>query len=491
VGLASSMAGAELRYRGATELGALMRRRELSPMELVTSMLRAVEETEPFLTAFVTVCADEALAAAREAEAALVRGAHEDGRPLGPLHGLPVLVKDLIRTAGVRTTFGSRTHDSNVPRDDALPVARLKRAGAIVLGKTTTPEFGFKTLTDAPISGITRNPWDPARTPGGSSGGTAAAIAAGIGPLGLGTDGGGSIRIPSAACGIVGLKPTLGRVAYPEADDGFLNMSHYGPMTRSVADARLMLAALAGPDPADPLSHMLAAGEQLVAEEPPPERLDGLRLGWLPRVGEHPLDAEVERSVASLVGAFEALGAVVTPLELDLVGEEATFVTILRSALWARSQHLLEAHRDAISDDFARSIALGAEIGARDLHSALQRRTELFRRVQRLFERVEVLVMPTLTTVAVPVSQGHFEPVTIAGVTHPSLRTGWHPYAFFANLTGHPAISVPSGWSTEGLPIGAQLVGRLGAEGVLLRLAARWEAVRPWDHRRPRIGTHH
>ena len=468
------------RMHDAGGLAALVRDRSVSPVELVEASLTAIEASEPYLNAFVTVCADDARAAARAAEEAVMRCA-----PVGPLHGVPMAVKDLVRTAGVRTTYGSRTHEHHLPERDASPVARLKAAGAILIGKTTTPEFGHKTLTDAPLTGVTRNPWNLQRTSGGSSGGNAAAVAAGVVPVTLGTDGGGSIRIPAACCGIVGLKPTLGRIAYPEADDTFLNMSHYGPMTRSVADARRMLSVLAGPDPDDAWSHR--ATIDVAAEERPPERVDGLRVGWLARAGAHPLDTEAEVGAREVTEALAALGADVEPLDLDLVAAEDVFTTLLRSGLWARAHGLLE-RRDLISAEFARSIELGASIDASAVHAASQRRTTLFRRVQRLLERVDVLVSPTLTAPAVAADQGHFEPVTIAGDTHASLRTGWHPYAFVANLTGHPAISVPCGWHSDGLPLGVQLIGRLDEEERLLTLAAAWEAQRPWWDRWPTLG---
>jgi len=473
-----------LREHDAGALAELIRARRLSPVEAVEASLAAIDATEAHINAFVTVCAAEALADARAAESALMR-APANGAALGPLYGVPLLVKDLVRTAGVRTTYGSRTHAEHVPAHDALPVARLKAAGAIVIGKTTTPEFGHKTLTDSPLTGVTRNPWDLTRTCGGSSGGNAAAVAAGVAPLSLGTDGGGSIRIPAACCGIVGLKPTLGRIAYPEADDTFLNMSHYGPMTRSVADAWRMLAALAGPDDTDALSFRV--GGEIAAEPPPaPERLDGLRVGWLPRVGDHPLSGAAEAAAAGVARAFEQAGAVIEPLSLELVSAETVFVRLLRSGLWARSRRLLETQRELLSDEFARGIELGAEVSALDVHAALQRRTALFREVQGLLSRVDVLLSPTLTAPAVAVTQGHFDSVSVAGVTHPSLRTGWHPYAFVANLTGHPALSLPCGWS-DGLPLGVQLIGRLGDEAQLLRLGLHWEAQRPWREAWPAL----
>src|SRR5216683_2173484 len=231
----------DLAYASAAGLAALVARRAVSPVEVVEGVLARIEKSQPTLNAFITLCAEEARAAAREAEPAIMRGA-----AFGPLHGVPFAVKDLVNTEGVRTTFGSVALADNVPAADSPAVARLKRAGAILIGKTTTPEFGHKCFTEAPLFGRTANPWNLARTCGGSSGGAAAAVAAGLGPIGIGTDGGGSSRIPAACCGIVGFKQTLGLVPHDLTPDGFGNQSHITPLTRTVMDAALMLEAMAG-----------------------------------------------------------------------------------------------------------------------------------------------------------------------------------------------------------------------------------------------------
>src|SRR5579863_3172653 len=248
----------DLAFTPAAELAALIARRALSPVELVEATLARVERAQPALNAFITVAAAPARAAARAAESAVMRG-----DAAGPLFGVPFSAKDLVNTAGVRTTFGSVVFADNVPAADSVAVARLKRAGAILIGKTTTPEFGHKCFTEAPLFGRTANPWDRSRTCGGSSGGAAAAVAAGLGPLAIGTDGGGSSRIPAACCGVVGFKQTLGLVPHDLTPDGFGNQSHITPLTRTVQDAALMLAAMAGPDPCDPHSLGLAAPDFL------------------------------------------------------------------------------------------------------------------------------------------------------------------------------------------------------------------------------------
>src|SRR5207248_641221 len=238
-----------LAFTSAAELAALTAQRAVSPVEVVDVVLDRIERTQPTLNAFMTVCADDARAAAKAAEAAVMRG-----DALGPLHGVPFAVKDLVNTAGLRTTFGSWALADNVPSADSPAVARLKAAGAVLVGKTTTPEFGHKCFTEAPLFGRTANPWDLARTCGGSSGGAAAAVAAGLGPIGIGTDGGGSSRIPAACCGVVGFKQTLGLVPHDLTPDGFGSQSHITPLTRTVMDAALMLEAMAGPDRGDPHS---------------------------------------------------------------------------------------------------------------------------------------------------------------------------------------------------------------------------------------------
>src|SRR3954447_1364341 len=267
-------------YTSAAELTRLIAARKVSPVEVVDAVLERIERAQPALNAFITVCGEEARAAANEADAAVMRG-----ETLGPLHGVPFAVKDLVNTAGVRTTFGSVALADNVPAADSPSVARLKAAGAVLVGKTTTPEFGHKCFTDAPLFGRTANPWDLSRTPGGSSGGAAAAVAAGLGPIGIGTDGGGSSRIPAACCGVVGFKQTLGLVPHDLTPDGFGNQSHITPMTRTVMDTALMLQAMAGPDPCDPHSLGLPAPDFVGAARPEGD-LKGVRIGWGPPPGD-------------------------------------------------------------------------------------------------------------------------------------------------------------------------------------------------------------
>src|SRR5438105_8543188 len=290
----------DLAFTSAAKLAALVARRAVSPVEVVDIVLDRIERTQPTLNAFITVCADDARAAAKQAEAAVVRGG-----TLGPFHGVPFAVKDLVNTAGVRTTFGSVALADNVPAADSPAVARLKEAGAILVGKTTTPEFGHKCFTEAPLFGRTANPWDLTRTCGGSSGGAAAAVASGLAPIGIGTDGGGSSRIPAACCGIVGFKQTLGLVPHDLTPDGFGNQSHITPMTRTVRDAALMLAAMAGPHPCDPHALGLAAPDFVTAARPEGD-LKGVRIAWRPLLGNTVLSREVRETCERALGALGA-----------------------------------------------------------------------------------------------------------------------------------------------------------------------------------------
>src|SRR3954462_8437555 len=317
----------DLAYTSAAELAALIAQRVVSPVEIVDIVLDRIEKTQPTLNAFITVCADDARAAAKAAEAAVMRG-----DTLGPLHGGPFAVKDLVNTADLRTTFGSVALADNVPAADSPAVARLKGAGAILVGKTTTPEFGHKCFTDAPLFGRTANPWDIGRTCGGSSGGAAAAVAAGLAPIGIGTDGGGWSRIPAACCGVVGFKQTLGLVPHDLTPDGFGNQSHITPMTRTVMDTALMLQAMAGPDPCDPHSLGLAVPDFVAAARPEGD-LKGVRIGWRPLLGNTMLSRDVREACESALAAFAKLGGIVEPIEDNFKNTETIYLVLTQASV--------------------------------------------------------------------------------------------------------------------------------------------------------------
>jgi aspartyl-tRNA(Asn)/glutamyl-tRNA(Gln) amidotransferase subunit A len=452
----------------ALTLARQIRTKEISPVAVVEAVLQQIEALQPTVNAFITVTADEARDAARRAEAAVVAGA-----PLGPLHGVPFSVKDLLFTRGARCTMGSRIFRDQVPAEDAVPVQRLRDAGAILIGKTTTPEFGHKPLTDSPLFGVTRNPWDLSRTAGGSSGGAAAAVATGQAPLALGTDGGGSIRIPAACCGIVGLKPTLGRVPHVHQADLFASTSYIGPMARTVAEAAACFDVIVGFDPRDPHSRPEPA------DDPRRVEVRSLRVGWLPRMGNRLVDAEVLAACEAPVRHLETGGARVETVAEDFASLEEAFLVVLQGGLAARLGGYMKEFGGAIAPSLRTTIEEGARRSAVDWANALAQRTAVYRRVHALFQRFDVLMSPTVSRPALAADHDPFEPITVGGEVAGSIRGAWYPYMWPFNLSGHPAISLPCGWSSDGLPIGLQIVGPWYADRRVLALAEHLERDRP------------
>jgi aspartyl-tRNA(Asn)/glutamyl-tRNA(Gln) amidotransferase subunit A len=468
----------DLCYLPAAELAPLIGRREVSPVEVVLSVIARIERSQPILNAFITVCSEEALTAAREAERALMRGV-----PLGVLHGVPFSVKDLIKTRGVRTTYGSVIFGEYVPEVDATAVARLKAAGAILIGKTTTPEFGQKGLTEAPLFGRTRNAWDAGRTCGGSSGGAAVAVAAGLGPIAVASDGGGSTRIPAACNAVVGFKQSLGVVANDSAQDAFGNISYITPMTRTVMDTALMLDVMAGPHPSDP--HSLNRPEHhYVAAARAEGDLRSLKVAWRPLLGNKAVAAEVLSACTSAVGVFSELGAEVFEVPDDFESAEPLWMIVNGSYRLAQYGHHLENDRHRMDPTLVAQLDRAAGYSAQELYRAIFLRTRLYRLVQGWFERADLVVTPTLSRTALALDHDFFAPIEIDGKTIDTMRRAWYPYTLPFNMTGNPAVSIPCGWDGDGLPIGLQLVGRLGADAEVLRAAALFEKARPWAQRR-------
>jgi aspartyl-tRNA(Asn)/glutamyl-tRNA(Gln) amidotransferase subunit A len=470
----------DLLFLTARQAAALIRRRALSPVEYVNAVLAAAEATQPRLNAFVTLVHEQARAAARAAEQAVM-----DGATLGPLHGVPVSVKDQVDTAGIRTTHGSAIFAENVPARDDITVTRLREAGAILIGKTRMPEFGHKGLTDGPSFGVTPNPWGLSRTSAGSSGGAAAALAVGLGPIALGTDGAGSIRIPAACCGVVGLKPTLGMVPWEAAADAFGNYTYAGPMARSVTDAAVMLGAIAGPSPRDPWSlngpAVSALSPGLIGGD-----LSGLRVGFIERAANPRLERDMEANTRASLDALAAMGAEVEPVteSIDWI-EFPGRVMYQGNFAVAMAKHLPE-WRDRMDPVLLAFMERGEGFSLAQFRQAQYARTGLFRAVQGLLERYDVLVSPTLTRTALPADfDAAHDEVEVEGEKSGITRQGWSAYVYPFNLTGHPALTVPSGFAADGLPTSVQIVGRWGADLDVLRLGALLEAARPWNGRRP------
>lgn len=472
----------DLAWMSAADLAAAIRERRVSPVEAMRVALDRAERSQPVLNAFVTIDGARAMEAARGAEAAVMRG-----DPLPPLHGVPFHVKDLVPTAGLRTTWGSLIFRDHVPERDAACVARLRRAGAVLFGKTATPEFGQKPLTESPLHGTTRNPWNLGRTCGGSSGGAAAAIAAGIGAIGVATDGGGSTRIPAACNGLVGFKQGLGVVPQEWAQDGFGNISYVTPMSRTVLDTALMLDAMAGPHPADPLTVGRPQPGFAESVRAAPESLAGTRIAWRPRLGNGRVAADVLRLCGEALRALAGSGAAVEETDAPFENPEAVWFVVNGSYRMAQFGHHLRQHRAIMDPVFVRQMDRVASWSAQELYQGIFQRTTLFRAVQAWFETADIVAMPTLSRSALPLDQDFFGPITIDNEAVPNLRAAWYPYTMPFNLTGNPAVSLPVGLGDDGLPLAIQLVARPGEDARLLQVAAALERARPWAHLRPEV----
>jgi aspartyl-tRNA(Asn)/glutamyl-tRNA(Gln) amidotransferase subunit A len=460
----SGPSAASLAGRSATELAALVRNREVSPVEILDDVLDRIAEVEPSLNAFVVLDAEGASRAAREAESAVLRG-----DPLGPLHGVPVSIKDVQAVEGLPTRRGSRLSDPAPASADAPAVARLRAAGSIILGKTTTTEQGWTAVSENPLTGATHNPWRHGFTAGGSSSGAAALAAAGCGPLHLGTDGAGSVRLPAHFCGVVGFKPTFGTVPYvPVPNNG--SLSHIGPITRSVADAELMLSVMAGAHPAD---HTTLPGPFESAA--PVADLSGLRIAYSPDLGHARVDPDVAARVAIAATALEALGAVVEevtppwgPLGPDLI-----------RALWGAP--LLpfmpdEAKRGEIDPGFLACLEASAGISWSAVNAAQARRLAYAGEVGRWFaEGWDLLLTPSASVAAFP----HGRQVPDHWPHHPWDWLAWAEFSYPFNLSHSPAVSVPCGLTPDGLPVGAQLVGPRLSDALVLRAARVLQAAMP------------
>jgi len=439
--------------------------RAVSPVEFVSATIRQIEAADPALNAFVTVAAEPALAAARKAER-LVTELGERAWHRYPLLGVPISVKDLTPTAGLRTTRGSVACADWVPDTDAPAVARLRAAGAIIIGKTNTSEFGWSAATVNQITGVTRNPWQVDRTAGGSSGGAAVAVATGMGVAATGTDGAGSIRIPASFCGVVGFKPSFGRVPYAPAS--VENLSHVGPLTRTVADAALLYEIMAGPDAIDPFSLPVEPAG------PPPKRL---RIGWLPVLGEpgtHPEALAVaERAVKALADA----GHAVTPIEPEFDDPYRTLVAILAAAEAAGHTEAHERIRARLDPGRLTVVERGRRLSAVDLMAAYQARYALGQRVRRWLAGLDLLALPTVPVR--PFAAELHQPQTVPDKGDlPWLA--WAQTAYTFNLTGQPALSVPVGLGADRLPVGLQLVGDWRADHLVLHGGRELErAIRP------------
>jgi aspartyl-tRNA(Asn)/glutamyl-tRNA(Gln) amidotransferase subunit A len=455
----------DLTQRTATELLPAYADGSVSPVEVTRAVLDRIEALNPTLNAFCLVAAEEALADAAASEVRWQRG-----EPVGPVDGVPVSIKDLILTKGWPTRRGSHTVDPDQPWDvDAPATARLREAGAILLGKTTTPEFGCKGETNSDLTGITRNPWDPTKTPGGSSGGTAAAVAAGLGPLGIGTDGAGSVRIPAAFCGNVGLKPSFGRVpAHPLSPFG--TVSHIGPHTMSVADAALVMNVLKRPDARD-WTALPPDGSDYTAGLD--DGIAGVRIAFSPTLGYATVHDEVAAAVATAAEDLAAAGAIVEAVDPGFDDPLEITTGLWFTGAWTLWNTLTPEQQAVTDPDFAAEAELGSQLSNLDVQRLVLRRGDLGSHLRQFMQRFDLILTPSVAIPAFDARPAGSVPLT------PENMLGWTPFSYPFNLTQQPAITVPCGSTAAGLPIGLQLVGPMFGDALVLRAARAYETTHP------------
>ncbi|WP_347555729.1 amidase family protein [Robbsia sp. KACC 23696] len=476
----------ELLDMDATSLARAIRSKDVSAVAVAHAAIGRMEALQPTLHAFCTPTAALALEQARAIEAKILAG-----HAVGPLAGVPLAVKDLICTAGIKTVSGSVAYRAFVPEEDDVVVERLGAADTVMLGKTNVPEFGYSAVGHNPVFETTRNPWNPDMTPGGSSAGSGVAVATKMCPIALGSDGGGSIRIPAAHCGIFGMKASMGRVPlYPGARDerypgvsSWESLEHIGPMTRTVRDAALMLSVIAGPDPRD--RHSIPAGDVdwIASVERPEGSLKGLRVAYSADWGYAPVDPEVRAIVGAAVAVFEKeLGCVVEEADPGFADSRDAFAALvaMESDLTGM-RRMLDEYGDKISPHLA--AMLRQPWRAETFTDANIARKALVNKMWRFMGRYDLLLTPTL---AVPPFPVHMQgPEIIEGrMVSPAQ---WLAFTFPMNLTGQPAASVPAGFTKHGLPVGLQIVGRHLADASVMRASAAFEEARPWHDKVPDI----
>ena len=463
-------------FMSAVEMARLIRAKKLSARETLAAHLKQIERVNPKVNAVVTLAPEMAADAAAKADE---MQAHKE--PLGPLHGLPVAHKDLLETRGIRTTFGSPLYKDYIPTEDDIVVERMRRAGAIVIGKTNTPEFGAGSQTFNTVFGATHNPYDLTKTCGGSSGGAAVTLACGFAPVVSGSDTGGSLRNPAAFCNVVGFRPSIGRVPNPKAAFAWSTLSTSGCLGRSVADLAFVLSTIAGPDSRAPLS-INEPGERFA--RPLDRSFKGVRVAWFKDLGGVPFDARVRAVVDGHVKTFESLGCVVEQAEPDFTLAEIAF-RVLRAWNSANTYGArLKEHPDAFKDTLKGEIEEGLRLTGMDVARAETAHGQLWRRFQAFLEKYEYFVLPTTQLPAFDVNTPY--PTEIAGVRFNNY-IDWMKSCWYISATGNPAASVPGGFTPEGLPVGVQIVGRDKEDFSVLQMAHAFEQSTGFDKKRPVI----
>jgi amidase len=471
----------DLCFLPATELARLYRTRKVSPLEVMQAVLARIDAVNPVVNAYVTVARESAMDAARRATRALSRKT----TTLPPLHGVPLSIKDLYATKGIRTTWGSLIYKDHVPNEDDLVVHRLKAAGAIVVGKTNSPEFGAGGNTFNAVFGATRNPWNSKLTCGGSSGGAAVAVATGMGPIAQGSDLGGSLRVPAAFCGVVGLRTTPGLVPSHPRALVWDTLGVTGPIARTVADVALMLSAMAGPDDRAPLSYAVDTAEFTRAVKKP--SIKGWRIAWTADLdGLIPVDDEVLRVAHDAIKVFRSLGARIEAA-CPSFSEVPDIIRGTRAlTMVALHADKLPEWRELMQKDLVEDVERGLALTTREIARSEVLRSVLWQRVQTFMTTRDLLVLPTVAVPPFPVEQPY--PTEINGKPLDNYFQ-WFSLTYGITLTGLPALSVPCGFTRSGLPVGLQIVGRRRQEAAVLRAAAALEAVAPWGSHIPPVVT--
>ncbi len=465
----------ELCFQPATELARLIRERRASAQEVMQAHLQQIERSNARINAIVTLVAEHALDAARDLDAHIARGER-----CGPLAGLPVAHKDLAVTKGLRTTFGSPIFADFVPDEDAIIVERLRNAGALTIGKTNTPEFGAGSQTFNAVFGPTRNPYDPEKTCGGSSGGAAAALASGMIPIADGSDLGGSLRNPASFCNVVGLRPSAGRVPTWPTQSAWFSLSVVGPMARTVGDVALMMSAIAGPDRRCPIS---IEQPPSIFSEPLERDWEGVRIAWSRNLGGLPVDAEVTRVLEAHRPVLEDLGCIVEDAEPDLSDADQIFQVLRAWHFELCYGELLKSARQQMKDTVVWNIEQGARLSGPEIGAAERARTRLFHRMREFMDNYDFLVAPVVQVLPFDVSQPYLTEINGEAM---GTYLDWMKSCYWISVTGQPALSVPSGFSVNDLPVGMQIVGRYRDDLGVLQLGHAFEqATGYWKQRPP------
>jgi aspartyl-tRNA(Asn)/glutamyl-tRNA(Gln) amidotransferase subunit A len=471
----------DISFMSAYEMAEKIKSQELSSQEITEMIIERIEKINSKVNAYCTTSFELAREMAKKADNAVKKG-----EKLGVLNGIPTSIKDLMQTKGIRTTYGSKLYQDFIPNQDDVAVKRLKDAGCVLMGKTNTPDFGHIGLTNNLLFGQTYNPWDLEKNSGGSSGGAAAAIASGLGPLALGSDGGGSIRIPCSLCGVYGLKPTFGRIPrYPTIGIAFWSMDHYGPITRYVKDAALMLDVVKGYHPFDKNSFPNEGIDFVKSIEEKPKKL---KIGFSMDLGFFKnLDPEVENIVLNSIQKFVNIDWTVENVKLRLKRPEYAFNLLVSLGYAYDLKKAYKERREDLSPDLIMQIEAGFSYNGLDIAKSTEQRQEVYEIFHRYFQDYDILITPTTPHPAFKVEMG------VKGTRFPIIQgralsiTSWMSYTYPFNMSGLPAASIPCGWTNKGLPVGMQIVGRRYDEKTVLQVSKAFEEIAPWQEKRPKF----